>query len=1193
MVDWLISIYQLMMSTEPRDATKPLPRMPGTSSKLTSSKTSDSPSGLKAYNISLQTTCGAKSPYLKTNNERFLQDGLHPDMEYRKVPTLGQEKESGRVQLPALNVVTSFPKPLNNMSSLSHQPVPQRQKSLRARRTQARKQKGHEGEEGPVGSLQRFNSRRSELSPSDRNLVIGISIPSYKPSNTGRGSTRTGQQQDNLAVPMDDENKQPQSTPEIVITPAQTRDPWLSASRQEKARGRRRAPSSFYSQITPFAPQPAQPSEMPPLPQRAPSNPSNDIRQDSNINDSRSRVTSWATDIDDEATDAVSEYRRHSNESQLVILRRSSLDTLATRHRSRGWWNQILSPFLERSATDIPKQSPTDSLKQPSLPNNTSQNVAGTKDILATNGTHTNIAEEQASPYRSSTWTDASQWEAERRTMLLNNEQARRGIMGNTTGADQGHQQVLSPDFVDPAGFGAAAEYFEASWHDQNSPTPFFRCHNHDCSMNHDVAPAILGTETNSREPIKPPTVKQGEEASAFGTFYQTPANRFSAAFSQSKGLKTRPLSDGTIFEEEITPQIKEAKAAPILRAGLPIPAAASSQISQSLAKGHQVQPTSTAVYLDDSSVNLVSKLPRYAESSSAISENEPAKTAADIEVSRVTIEPIEEAVLSKPVRPPLQSRMHAREDVTITSLTNGTVPQQPQNIYHVNQYFRHSGSKASSERIHLVQFDPSPPQTWNESSRHHYGNEKSRSAHNPKKKRFSCMGCFTRAKPKNKKKRRCLYAGIALALLAMIALTVALAMILPRKPADMPVQPSWLNITGYPPIPTGIATIARPDAAVVNPGCVHPSTMWSCSVPKEQQSLMAPNDPDQPNFMVEIRFRNGTGSGNSTSKQRRSQSAVGNTVSAGAFVRRHLLRNRDPFTDALYTPNPSPPSQEDQGFLGNTTDKNLAPFNGEATPFFISFLDATPPAAQLSRRQPQNSNNPFPDILGTIPPPSLNPNGTAAPANLLPLLSVQPLRLYNRGSHDEHYGFYSYFDRSIFLKSTALLDAAASLSGEVPDDRNGGSEESAATVRCTWTQTRFVVQVWTNRAKTASLLQGPHPTSTAPSQPSQTSNPSNSSATDFLRPGSFPYPVTIKLDRHGGDITKKMIYCYGLDKSEHIIPDAKKIQLEDRAFGGALVNPALGVFGNVNTSLAQGGPGGIDGGVGGCGCEWRNWEGT
>lgn len=69
------------------------------------------------------------------------------------------------------------------------------------------------------------------------------------------------------------------------------------------------------------------------------------------------------------------------------------------------------------------------------------------------------------------------------------------------------------------------------------------------------------------------------------------------------------------------------------------------------------------------------------------------------------------------------------------------------------------------------------------------------------------------------------------------------------------------------------------------------------------------------------------------------------------------------------------------------------------------------------------------------------------------------------------------------------------------------------------------------------------------------------------------------------------MIYCYGLDNREHVITSEKKIQLEDRGVGGHLVNPALGPFGDVNVTRAQGGPGGIDGGNGGCGCRWVNWQ--
>jgi hypothetical protein len=71
------------------------------------------------------------------------------------------------------------------------------------------------------------------------------------------------------------------------------------------------------------------------------------------------------------------------------------------------------------------------------------------------------------------------------------------------------------------------------------------------------------------------------------------------------------------------------------------------------------------------------------------------------------------------------------------------------------------------------------------------------------------------------------------------------------------------------------------------------------------------------------------------------------------------------------------------------------------------------------------------------------------------------------------------------------------------------------------------------------------------------------------------------------------MVYCYGMDDRERIISSEKKFQMEFRDFGGQLVNPALGPFTNVNVSLADGGPGGIDGGTGGCDCQWVNWAGT
>ena len=186
-----------------------------------------------------------------------------------------------------------------------------------------------------------------------------------------------------------------------------------------------------------------------------------------------------------------------------------------------------------------------------------------------------------------------------------------------------------------------------------------------------------------------------------------------------------------------------------------------------------------------------------------------------------------------------------------------------------------------------------------------------------------------------------------------------------------------------------------------------------------------------------------------------------------------------------------------------------------------------------------------------------------------------------------EHYGFYTYFSKSIFLKSSALIDSVSNDTSSVPDDRDGGAEEEAASVRCTWAQTRFLVQIWTNKGFVASSQASD--TSSTVSSDNSTSLTA-SSANDFQAPGSFPYPVTITLDRHGGDINSKMVYCYGIDDEEKPDPSQKKIQLENRSFGGTLVNPTRGPFERVNVTWADGGPGGIDGGSGGCECQWKNF---
>jgi hypothetical protein len=338
------------------------------------------------------------------------------------------------------------------------------------------------------------------------------------------------------------------------------------------------------------------------------------------------------------------------------------------------------------------------------------------------------------------------------------------------------------------------------------------------------------------------------------------------------------------------------------------------------------------------------------------------------------------------------------------------------------------------------------------------------------------------------------------------------------------------------------------------------------------------PNDADQPNFRIEISFRNGTVPANETAVVSSSAKSGRSISNKDGMLRR---RQNDPFTNEIFTPNPAPPPIAEQVFLGNTTDDITFPFEGEATPFFITFVPTAPvlPAAFNSGsargsrfRQRQTSNAPN-NIASGVPAPDIDSDGTAAPANLVPdapLPYSQPVRLYNRGQSTEHYGFYSYFDKAIFLTNTTVVGNGAS--GPLAD-QNGGCTKAQANWRCTFSQTRFLVRIWTNAGFGAALINGGPTVFPSGSGGRLTSAEENSTAIDFSPPGSFPYPISITLDRHGGDMSKKGVYCYKLDPSGNgrIIIDSESPQVV----------------------AEMGSAGGVDGGTGGCSCEWRNWLGN
>ncbi|KAK5400835.1 hypothetical protein LTR06_011219 [Exophiala xenobiotica] len=285
---------------------------------------------------------------------------------------------------------------------------------------------------------------------------------------------------------------------------------------------------------------------------------------------------------------------------------------------------------------------------------------------------------------------------------------------------------------------------------------------------------------------------------------------------------------------------------------------------------------------------------------------------------------------------------------------------------------------------------------------------------------------------------------------------------------------------------------------------------------------------------------------------------------------------------------------------MGNTTDNITTPFDGKDTPFFMTFVplfpvdpsnatqsSISPSSARLLARQASNNSD-------SIPAPDVLDDGSAAPANLLPTSpypTSQAIKLYNRGQVDEHFGFYMYYDKSIFLHSTAPLNTSefANNNGIDPQDQNGGSDarpiSSPLHVRSDALPCAYIHEhcVWSDAPEPISIT--------------NSTSMSNNSATNFNRPGSFPYPSTISLDRHGGNINKKAVYCYGLDDLQVIQDDVKSIVPELRGVGGQLTNPAPPLVNGNSSSNATATDGfdpeagGIDGGSGGCECSWQNWN--
>lgn len=473
----------------------------------------------------------------------------------------------------------------------------------------------------------------------------------------------------------------------------------------------------------------------------------------------------------------------------------------------------------------------------------------------------------------------------------------------------------------------------------------------------------------------------------------------------------------------------------------------------------------------------------------------------------------------------------------------------------------------------------------------------------------FPCCGCFGFGRPgREGRKRRRVCLGVLIAFLVLTALGVTLGVLLSRQSAAEEIIPSrFLNLTNFPPIPTGISTVIGPESDSTT-ACVQPPTLWTCALPKEQAGSVAPFDASQPSFVIQIQFDNNTRQlwnvtgdpprptptdpgisvplplPNETTK-RAATTAITNPravpITGFTSLVRHLLRKRDdPGSSLTLRSEPPPPSFQEMFFLGNTTDGVVSDDKaGEPTPFYISMLrtinDTVGPNTLTRRADDDNFGQQTNITAGQgqlnasdiAPPPALDRDGTGAPAVLLAFPTQQPLRLYDRGLPTERYGFYSYFNKTTYVKSIEPLLGDGSDSGTtVPADRNGGALKTEAKFLVTWLSVRYKVEIWTRLENTTRLVGDGR---------------TNDNST---QPGSFPYPVTVTLDTHGGERGRKFAFVRGVDDRQRIVLNDARFVLNRMNTTGTLINGA----GEFNPSF-----GGMDGGTGGCKCEYRNWVGV
>ncbi|KAB8303284.1 hypothetical protein EYC80_004726 [Monilinia laxa] len=998
-----------------------------------------------------------------------------------------------------------------------------------------------------------------DLSPNDRPIVIGISIPSARLAH----HTTTPQTSTSIASTMMENygHETPTgkglATPSIVVTPAaQEISAWSPYSTYSTASNvsRARTLSTSYSVASPNDPFKDGAPPLPTIPaalfeeekkrvaaQQSYFSPDSDATTEWDDEPYSSRVLSSCVIYEEGEHPIIVRSARSvsfSFSDALKVNNHESIDTTAVRPLSEGWWNYITTPFMTRSNTvAFPEKKVSDAPEVPILA------VAATKaqeskvERKSWENLFSPLSIKRPTSNASDAWWDVTplgfRSEKQEPSGLIYRDMRHtvKPLMTTLPFVRSASGDVGDVTLTSITDSSATADYVNASnstaYYD-NSGIPSVR--NDSISVNKDNSLSSVADRTKEFGSNNPFVHSQNSNIDLYNT-----SSMVTSTASNGSEIKTRTLVANTATPPPPPPYTESPKKVRKYRAFFP-----PSHESNSVPASNLHYPSSPGPISPGMQQTMTSQ--------------------GGLQLSEVPLSP---------------AYSRTNQNTAYPGPARQTTPTL---LIMTQEYLQQMSDKAAIKAAKKAESKRQKNEKEDKIARKAGGLWAGR----------GCMpknGCHGRQGPEGRKRRRW-YCCIFIGLLLLVILIVGLATTLTRKPKHTVIQSQWLNLTGFPPIYAGLSTVAAPVNIVTNTGCVFPATQWSCALPKEEQASVAPNLPNQPNFLLQIQWdnssvANATFANVTGNKNLSTRSLVGNPVSAGKFIRDLILKTRQTIA---FNPSPPPPSYAEETFLGDTTDGIVSSNKaGESTPFYISFLSTTNTTliASNSRVKRADSSdtdpNLFPNITTGIPAPSLNADGTAAPANLLPYPIQQPIRLYDRGLPTEHYGFYTYFNRTIFLKSLALLNDTNTSNGEVPDDQNGGALEGEANFRCTWGETRFLVQMWTKMNGTAKLNNATSSTSTSTIIPGQ----------DFSQPGSFPYPITITTDRHGGDPAKKLLYCYSMNDREGIIANSGEVNGENRGFGGQIINPAPSVFSNSSDPSL----GGFDGGTGGCSCSWSNFQ--